>query len=142
VYPISPGSAPRQFATIEPSRAITVDAMPGLAYLQNALGAGAFKAAVGGARINLPGWLEIASIGQRRPATIRIDAYRFFNILLSPADQRRLCEQLGEPKRCLFLLPKHLPVGLSIGRKAIVFTTLASAFQFGNINVPARTAFL
>src|SRR6202049_3281586 len=42
----------------------------------------------------------------------------------------------------LLLLPKHLPVGLAIGIKAIMFTPFPSSFQFGPSNVPVRTAFL
>src|SRR2546429_3631282 len=42
----------------------------------------------------------------------------------------------------LLLLPKHLPVGLAIGIKAITFTLLPSGFQFGPSDVPVRTAFL
>src|SRR6266403_5221 len=42
----------------------------------------------------------------------------------------------------LLLLPIHLPVGLAIGIKAIMFTPFASGFQFGLSNIPVRTAFL
>src|SRR5205807_1731963 len=42
----------------------------------------------------------------------------------------------------LLLLPKHLPVGLAVGIKAIMFTPFPSGFQFGPSNVPIRTAFL
>jgi hypothetical protein len=65
----------------------------------------------------------------------------FFSILLSPPDQKRLCGQQAEPNHRLFLLPKHLPVGLTIGIKAIMFTPFPSGFQFGPSNVPVRTAF-
>src|SRR5437667_5862542 len=41
----------------------------------------------------------------------------------------------------LLLLPKHLPVGLAIGIKAIMFTPFPSGSQFGTSNVPVRTAF-
>src|SRR6202521_2177851 len=42
----------------------------------------------------------------------------------------------------LLLLPKHLPVGLAIGIKAIMFTPFPSSFQFGPSDVPIRTALL
>src|SRR6266436_1623257 len=41
----------------------------------------------------------------------------------------------------LLLLPKHLPVGLAIGIKAIMFTPFPSGFQFWPSDVPVRTAF-
>src|SRR5438876_12307571 len=41
----------------------------------------------------------------------------------------------------LLLLPKHLPVGLAIGIKPIMFTPFPSGFQFGRSDVPVRTAF-
>src|SRR6267154_6005917 len=66
----------------------------------------------------------------------------FFSILLSPPDQNDSAEKRGEPFRHLFLLPKHLPVGLAIGIKAITFTLFPSGFQFGPTDVPVRTAFL
>src|SRR5258705_11371656 len=65
-----------------------------------------------------------------------------FFILLSPPDQNDSAEKQGEPFRHLFLLPKHLPVGLAIGIKAIMFTPFPSRFQFGPTDVPVRTAFL
>jgi hypothetical protein len=40
------------------------------------------------------------------------------------------------------LLPEHLPVGLAIGIKAIVFTLFPSGFQVRPSDVPVRTAFL
>src|SRR5258708_26507474 len=42
----------------------------------------------------------------------------------------------------LFLLPKHLPVGLAIGIEAIMFSPLPSGFQFGPGDIPIRTTFL
>src|SRR6266404_2404367 len=66
----------------------------------------------------------------------------FFSILLSPSDKKRLCGEQVEPCRRLFLLPKHLPVGLAIGIKAIMFTAFPSGLQFGPTNVPVRTTFL
>src|ERR1700694_594474 len=42
----------------------------------------------------------------------------------------------------LLLLPKHLPIGLAVGIKAIMFTPFPSGFQFGPSDVPIRTAFL
>src|SRR5258708_26600775 len=66
----------------------------------------------------------------------------FFSILLSPPDQNDCGEKRGEPFRHLFLLAKHLPVGLAIGIKAALFTPFPSGFQFGRSNVPVRTAFL
>src|SRR5712672_170283 len=42
----------------------------------------------------------------------------------------------------LLLLPKHLPIGLAIGIKTILFTPSPSSFQFGPSDVPIRTAFL
>jgi hypothetical protein len=42
----------------------------------------------------------------------------------------------------LLLLPKHLPVGLAIGKKAIMFTPLPSGFQLGGGDVPIRATFL
>jgi hypothetical protein len=42
----------------------------------------------------------------------------------------------------LLLLPKHLPVGLAVGIKMIMFTAFPSGFQFGLSDVPIRTAFL
>src|SRR5712692_7125640 len=66
----------------------------------------------------------------------------FFSILLSPPDQNDSAEKQGEPFRHLFLLPKHLPVGLAIGIKAIMFTPFPSGFQFGPTDLPVRTAFL
>src|SRR5713101_8059457 len=42
----------------------------------------------------------------------------------------------------LLLFPKHLPVGLAVGIKAIMFTPFPSGFQFGPSDVPVRTAFL
>src|SRR5258708_32285396 len=65
-----------------------------------------------------------------------------FFILLSPPDQIDSAEKQGEPYRRLLLLPKHLPVGLAIGIKAIMFTPFPSRFQFGPTDVPVRTAFL
>src|SRR2546427_2171715 len=50
--------------------------------------------------------------------------------------------QLREFYCRLLLLPKHLPVGLAIGIKAIMFTPFPSGFQFGPSDVPVRTAFL
>src|ERR1700730_17392486 len=41
----------------------------------------------------------------------------------------------------LLLLPKHLPVGLAVGIKMIMFTAFPSSFQFGLSDVPVRTAF-
>src|SRR5438034_5003843 len=49
--------------------------------------------------------------------------------------------QQEEPYRRLLLLPKHLPVGLAIGIKAIMLTPFPSGFQFGPSDVPVRTAF-
>src|SRR6267143_5412139 len=66
----------------------------------------------------------------------------FFSILLSPPDQNDSAEKRGEPFRHLFLLPKHLPVGLAIGIKAITLTPFPSGFQFRPSDVPVRTAFL
>src|SRR6266404_679589 len=66
----------------------------------------------------------------------------FFSILLSPPDQNDSAEKQGEPFRHLFLLPKHLPVGLAIGIKAVMFTAFPSGFQFRLANVPVRTTFL
>jgi hypothetical protein len=66
----------------------------------------------------------------------------FFSILLSPLDKKRLCGEQVEPRRRLFLLPKHLSVGLAVGIKAIMITPLPSGFQFRLANVPIRTAFL
>src|SRR5229473_3087687 len=66
----------------------------------------------------------------------------FFSILLSPPDQNDSAEKRGEPFRHLFLLPKHLSVGLAVGIKAIMFTPFPSRFQFGSGDVPVRTAFL
>src|SRR6266478_3658455 len=63
-----------------------------------------------------------------------------FFILLSPPDQIDSAEQQGEPYRRLLLLPKHLPVGLAVGIKAIMFTPFPSGFQFGRGDVPVRTA--
>src|SRR3984893_17740553 len=42
----------------------------------------------------------------------------------------------------LLLLPKHLPVGLAVGIKMIMFTPFPSGFHFGPSDVPIRTAFL
>src|SRR5260370_22434656 len=66
----------------------------------------------------------------------------FFSILLSPRDKKRLCGEQQGPYRRLLLLSKHLPVGLAIGIKAIMFTPFPSGFQFGPSDVPVRTAFL
>ena len=66
----------------------------------------------------------------------------FFSILLSPPDQNDSAEKQGEPFRHLFLLPKHLPVGLPIGIKAIMFAPFPSGFQFGLSKIPVRPAFL
>src|SRR5437879_2263145 len=41
----------------------------------------------------------------------------------------------------LLLLPKHLPVGLAVGIKAIMFAPFSSGFQFGPSDVPVRTTF-
>src|ERR1700674_4506182 len=49
--------------------------------------------------------------------------------------------ELAVLRRRLLLLPKHLPVGLAIGIKAIMFTPFPSGFQFGPSDVPVRTAF-
>src|SRR5712671_3473861 len=65
-----------------------------------------------------------------------------FFILLSPPDQVDSAEKQGEPYRRLLLLPKHLPVGLPIGIKAITLTLFPSGFQLGRSDVPVRTAFL
>jgi hypothetical protein len=42
----------------------------------------------------------------------------------------------------LLLLPKHLPVGLAIGIKAITFTPFPRSFQFGSSDLPIWTTFL
>src|ERR1700692_3798048 len=42
----------------------------------------------------------------------------------------------------LLLLPKHLPVGLAVGIKALMLTAFPSGFQFGPSDIPIRTAFL
>src|SRR5712692_3477334 len=55
------------------------------------------------------------------------------------------CYELNEPLRRpppLLLLPKHLPVGLAIGIKAIMFTPFPSGFQLRASDIPVRTAFL
>src|ERR1700674_1491575 len=49
--------------------------------------------------------------------------------------------ELAVLRRRLLLLPKHLPVGLAIGIKAIMFTPFPSGLQFGTGDVPVRTAF-
>src|SRR5438552_13852787 len=41
----------------------------------------------------------------------------------------------------LLLLPKHLPIGLAVGIKAIMFTPFPSGLQFGPSDVPVRTTF-
>jgi hypothetical protein len=42
----------------------------------------------------------------------------------------------------LLLVPKHLPVGLAIGIKAITFTPLPRSFQSRSSDVSVRTTFL
>src|SRR6202051_705529 len=42
----------------------------------------------------------------------------------------------------LLLLPKHLPVGLAVGIKALMLTAFPSGFQFGPSDIPIRTTFL
>src|ERR1700676_2172024 len=42
----------------------------------------------------------------------------------------------------LLLLPKHLPVGLAVGIKALMLTAFPGGFQFGPSDIPIRTAFL
>ena len=41
----------------------------------------------------------------------------------------------------LLLLPKHLPIGLAIGIKAVPLTSFPSGFQFGRGDIPVRTTF-
>src|SRR6266404_5655430 len=65
-----------------------------------------------------------------------------FSFLLSPPDQIDSAEKQGEPYRRLLLLPKHLPVGLAIGIKAIALTLFPSGFQLRRSNLPVRPAFL
>src|SRR5260370_27337745 len=57
----------------------------------------------------------------------------------------RLVRVLASPlvllRPVLRFLPKHLPVRLAIGIKAVMFTPSPSGFQFGPGDVPVRTAF-
>jgi len=70
------------------------------------------------------------------------NAYCVFQHSVKPTRQKRLRGEQEEPYRRLLLLPKHLPVGLAIGIKAVMFTALPSGFQFRLANVPVRTASL
>src|ERR1700675_4166063 len=54
--------------------------------------------------------------------------------------RRRLAASFRGRRR-LLLLPKHLPVGLAVRTKAIMFTPFPSGFQFRFSDVPIRTAF-
>src|SRR5439155_16523568 len=70
-----------------------------------------------------------------------INNFAFF-ISVKPTRPNRLCGKASGALWPLLLLPKHLPVGLAIGIKAIMFTPFPSGFQFGPTDVPVRTAFL
>jgi hypothetical protein len=47
----------------------------------------------------------------------------------------------GGSTPALFLLPKHLPVGLAVRIEAVMFTAFPSNFQFGPSDIPVWTTF-
>src|SRR5882724_7228475 len=70
------------------------------------------------------------------------NTYRVFQHSVKPVRPKNDSADSTEPYRRLLLLPKHLPVGLPIGIKAITLTLFPSGFQLRRSNVPVRTAFL
>src|ERR1700682_71600 len=60
---------------------------------------------------------------------------------VEPGDAAAVRRIIQRDYRSLLLLSKHLPVGLAIGIKAIMFTPFPSGLQFGLSDVPVRTPF-
>src|SRR6266404_1668794 len=66
---------------------------------------------------------------------------RAFFLLPKTFSRGALARPLVLPRPVLRFLPKHLPVSLAIGIKAVMFTLFPSGFQFGPSDIPVRTAF-
>src|SRR5258707_13323717 len=73
-------------------------------------------------RANAPAW----QVGHHDK--ILRNAYCVFQYSVKETRQR-LCGEQVEPCRCLLPLSKHLPIGLAVGIKPIIFALLPRGFQ-------------